>query len=101
MTRGNYQLLFLGSTQGGGGASGRFLDLIGPSAVQEMREFYAAEEKIDPHIKFVETSFIPYTHRSANVVIAPHLRQNRLDLSSAGQEGCLFPGADLCRHRRQ
>lgn len=77
---GNFDLVITSISSEGGSAIGRFLDILGETAVEDIRTFFETEENSAKNTRFIELSYWPKQARSANVAIQPCLRKHVLDL---------------------
>lgn len=103
LDQGNYKVAISGIVPEGGSSLGRFLDILGENAIQNLKTFLKYEESTEPNGHFVELSYWPNQARSANVAIHPCLREYVLDLEQKTQNvnslrlQDIFVGATLDR----
>ncbi len=62
----------------GGSSMGRFLNVLGVGAKNDLQQFFDQEEALDPAAQFVEISYLP--EKGAEIATIPCLRKARLDL---------------------
>jgi len=81
--QGNYYLQITNSITYGGSTFGRFVDILGDKAKENLKNLFDGEEALQKNCLFAESSYLPFSPRSANVAIHPNLRQYFIDLSSS------------------
>lgn len=79
--QGNYLLQITNNTLYGGSTFGRFVDILGKKSKQYLEDLFLTEEQLRQDALFVETSYLPFSSRLANVAIHPNLRKHFIDLS--------------------
>ncbi|NNM43121.1 MAG: lantibiotic dehydratase [Chlamydiae bacterium] len=87
---GNFFLQFSSNSWQAGATFGRFLDLLGEKAKQNLKEVFREEEAHEENSFFIESSYLPASPRSSNVSILPNLREYAIDLEIPVKTGSGF-----------
>lgn len=87
---GNFLLQFSSNSWQAGATFGRFLDLLGEKAKQNLKEVFREEESHEKDSIFIESSYLPASSRSANVSILPNLRKYAIDLETPEKTSSRF-----------
>lgn len=77
---GDFLVLISSNTWHAGSTIGRFLDLLGNRAEEQIKELFLKEEALEKRSLFVESSYIPSTGRLANTAIHENFRKYAIDL---------------------
>lgn len=97
--QGNYLVLILSQVLEGGATLGRFLNLLGKDATNQLQTFLREEENLEEETLFLQSSYFPKFSRQANVAICPKLRQYTIDMEGTGTYSLsdIYVGANLDR----
>lgn len=88
LNTGNYDI-FLGSnpiSNGAGKTFGRFVDILDDFTVEKIKNIHQKEQLLIPDVVFAEIVYCPASGRSANVAIAPNIRDYELALSTTSSK---------------
>lgn len=98
LDRGNYQIVMnpvVASNQAGS-TFGRFLYLWDSAQIQQLMDFLSQEEKLLPHIAFVEASFQALKTRIANVCFHQNTRKHQLHMFYHDLSETILELKDIC-----
>lgn len=87
--KGDYQLIVHGATAAmqGGGAFGRFTDLLDASGEAVMTSIFQQEQALEPEVCFVESSYCPQNIRNGNVAIHQNFRGYEINFNFPSSNG--------------
>lgn len=82
---GEFLLSITNSSWQGGSTFGRFLDLLGQPTKDSLKAFFVEEEDLEIASCFVQSSYLSYIPRNANVAIHPNLRRYGIDINGGSE----------------
>lgn len=99
LDHGKYKLVLAPNpgSNGAGKTFGRFLDILEPSLQKELALISANEKNLYPNAMWAETSFLPTSGKSANVMLTKNYRDHEISLSysSLASNEQIIPMSDL------
>jgi lantibiotic biosynthesis protein len=87
--QGDFLLNISNKTWQAGSTFGRFIDILGENTEESLRHFYFQEEGLEENCLFIESSYLPFSPRYANVANHPNLRSHAIDFGGNSSESII------------
>lgn len=84
--QGDFLLNIFNNTWQAGSTFGRFIDILGQNIEESLHCLFCKEEDLEENSLFVESSFLPFPSRFANVASHPNLRKYAIDFEGNARQ---------------